>query len=172
MIIEAVIAQMREVMGVPDVFSATDFSFVQQGHAPTAYPAYYVLPGNEASSQTPDAESSDFHVDTAVQIVVVTDLHCDDFAGQKAFFDAKAERNKIWRAILGWRPGACYNGLTYVAGNDLGRDGGRQFYSYQFAARENVRGAGYVDPIFEALKPNYEEECHNGPQTCHPTPRP
>lgn len=169
MIIESVIAQMREMMDTDLVFSATDFTWVQQGHAPEGYPAFYVLPGNEVGSQNPDAHDAEFHVDTAVQIIVVVDLHCDDFAGQKGFYDAKTERNKIWRAILGWHPGDCYNGLIYTGGNDLGRDGGRQFYSYQFAARENVRGAGYVDPIFEALKPNYEEDCTDESQTCHPT---
>lgn len=147
MIIQSVVSILRSELETTEVFGALEFLDIRENHAYTESPTFYVLPNTQTSSQTPGAQEDDFTVDQVVRVVVMVDIACSDHRAEAAHYDARDQRDRLFSALLGRQLADCFYPMTFVSGQELGRDGKRIFYAYDFNVREqlSIAASGYIE---------------------------
>lgn len=66
--------------------------------------------------------------------VVVAVSNVPEEKGQSSASAIHNLRAELWAALLGWRPGDRYDGITYEGGQALGLDRARLWYQFEFGA--------------------------------------
>jgi len=114
------------------VGGAAEFKALPE-NAALAVPAAFVIPLDDS----PDENLSQNDVRQRLRdgfAVVVAVSNLVDERGQSAAAALRSIRADLWRALLGWRPTADYNGVVYQGGGAIVVDRARVWYQFEFGA--------------------------------------
>jgi hypothetical protein len=84
-------------------------------------------------------------------VVVALDNSADE-RGQASATTLHDIRAQLWKALLGWKPEATYDGISYEGGSLLQLDRKRMWYRFEFGAPMEIGPAdGWEEGMLAAL---------------------
>lgn len=114
------------------VAGAAQFQVLPES-ANLSMPAAYVIPLDD--NPEPNRSQTGYRQTIREAFAVVVALsNVSDERGQSAATSLHSIRAELWASLLGWEPGAEYDGVEYEGGNLLHLDRARMYYQFEFAA--------------------------------------
>ncbi len=118
------------------VAGAAQFSRLPETAA-LAVPCAFVIPMDD-NPQPSNSANSVRQAMTDSFAVVVAISNKPDEKGQASAHSIHTLRTELWAALLGWQPGADYDGITYEGGSLLSLDRARMWYQFEFATAMEI----------------------------------
>ncbi len=153
-----VIAQLRAYCpsfaaaapALPRIAGAAEFKMVPETVA-LPVPSAYVIPLEDSPGPAKSGNAVRQELVESFAVVVALDNKLDERgqASATALHDLRAE---IWKALLGWRPEAHYDGISYEGGSLLQLDRARMWYRFEFGAPMEIGPSdGWEEGMIAAL---------------------
>lgn len=136
------------------VAGAAGFKILPESAA-LAVPAAYVIPLDDSPEES-RAQNSVRQPLTDSFAVIVAIGNTADEKGQSAAHTVNSMRAELWAALLGWRPAARYNGITYEGGTLLAIDRARLWYQFEFGAEMEIEPADGYQGTEIGLLPHFD----------------
>lgn len=136
--LEPIIAALRArcPVFVNRVAGAAQFKLLAE-NAALPVPCAYVIPLDDSPSESQSQNGVRQGLDDAFAVIVAVSNLVDE-KGQGGASSVHAMRSILWGALLGWQPGADYDGIVYEGGHILGLDRARLWYQFEFSAAMEI----------------------------------
>ena len=135
---------------LPRVAGAAEFKVIPETQA-LPVPCAFVIP-LEDSPEPPKAMNAVRQEMVESFAVVVALDNTPDERGQASATSLHDLRAELWRALLGWRPEAHYDGIRYEGGSLLELDRKRMWYRFEFGAPMEIGPSdGWEEGMVAAL---------------------
>lgn len=153
-----IIAQLRSYCpafaaaapALPRVAGAAEFKLLAENQA-LPVPCAYVIP-LEDSPEAPKSLNAVRQQMIESFAVVVALSNAVDERGQASATALHDVRAELWRALLGWKPEADYDGIRYEGGSLLQIDRARLWYRFEFGAPMEIGPSdGWEEGMLQAL---------------------
>lgn len=79
-----------------------------------------------------------------------------DEKGQAGTSSVHTLRAELWKALLGWQPDVCYNGIAYEGGSLLSVDRARLWYQFEFGAETEIQAIDGWQDVYAATLPHLD----------------
>lgn len=135
---------------LPRVAGAAEFKMVPETVA-LPVPCAYVIP-LEDSPEAPKSLNAVRQQMVESFAVVVALGNTADERGQASATALHDVRKELWKALLGWKPEADYDGIAYEGGSLLQIDRARLWYRFEFGAPMEIGPSdGWEEGMLAAL---------------------
>ena len=132
------------------VAGAAQFNLLPESAA-LAVPCAFVIPLDDNPQPSSSANGVRQAMSDSFAVIVATSNRADE-KGQASALSIHALRTELWAALLGWRPGEDYDGITYEGGSLLSLDRARMWYQFEFSAEMEIGSSdGWQDRALAML---------------------
>lgn len=134
MILETVIQALQQRCAAfnNNVGGAAEFKHLEEA-ANLQLPCAFVIPLDEDADEPMAQNAVRQRLVDAFAVIVAID-NTPNERGQTGVLGVRTVRAQIFKALLGWRPTADYNGIYYQSGSLLSMDRARLWYQFEFGA--------------------------------------
>lgn len=131
---------------------AAQFKAVDENTAMVA-PCAFVIPLEDSPGEAISQNAVRQNLTDSFAVVVCLD-NVDDERGQKPATDLHFIRKELWKALLGWRPTAEYDGIAYEGGSLQKLHRSQLWYQFEFGAPMQIGPEdGWEEGALQALPP-------------------
>lgn len=118
------------------VAGAADFKALEES-TNLAVPSAFVIPLDDNPEDNTSGNSIRQSLTDSFAVIVAISNTADE-KGQGATATVHTLRIELWAALLGWQPGADYDGITYQGGQLLRMTRARLWYQFEFGAAMEI----------------------------------
>ena len=136
------------------VAGAADFKMLEESTG-LAVPSAFVVPLDDSPDENTSGNSTRQSMVDSFAVIVALD-NTPDEKGQGAAATVNTLRTALWAALLGWQPGADYDGITYQGGQLLKLTRARLWYQFEFGASMEIGPEDGYQALDLAALPHFD----------------
>lgn len=136
------------------VAGAADFKMLEES-TNLAVPSAFVIPLDDNPEDNTSGNSIRQSLTDSFAVIVAISNTADE-KGQGATATVHTLRIALWAALLGWQPGADYDGITYQGGQLLRITRARLWYQFEFGAAMEIGSSDGYQATELASLPHFD----------------